>query len=92
MRPAVSRCGIEAERHRHAPRIAEGAGQNAVPTRVSEDVVEQEGGGRLAAVIDLGDRADLQIPVRARDVLQLSQLLYTRKPARRSAGRGIMAD
>ena len=73
--------GIEAERDRHAPRIAEGAGQNAVPTRVSDDVVEQECGGRLAAVIDLGDRADLQIPVRARDVLQLSQLLYTRKPA-----------
>ena len=71
---------VEPERHCHAACVAHRSGEHAVAGRIADDVVEQQRRGRLAAVVDLGDRADLQVPVRARDVLQLAQALDARDP------------
>jgi hypothetical protein len=67
--------GIEAERERHAPRVAESAGQDAVAPRVADDVVEQQRRRRFAPIVDFGDGADFEVPVRAADVLQLTEAL-----------------
>ena len=77
---------IEPERHRHAARIAHRAGQHPVAARVADDVVEEQRRGRFAAVVDLGNRADLKIPMGPGDVLQFPQALDARDPRAQVGG------
>src|SRR6185503_9654024 len=71
---------VKAQRHRHPPRVAHRTGEHAVAGRVADDVVEEQRGRGLPAVVDLGDGADLEVPMRARDMLQLAQALDARNP------------
>ena len=71
---------VESERHRHSARVAHRPREHAVAARIAYDLVEKERGRWLAAVVDLGERADFEVPMRPGDVLQLAKALDARNP------------
>ena len=65
----------EAEHDRQALRAVGRARERAESPGIAGDVLEQDRRRRLAAVDDLGERAHLQLPVRAADPQQLAGVL-----------------
>src|SRR5207249_2934468 len=61
-------------------RAARAAGQNAKTLSVSGDLIEEQRRWLLFFYVDLTDRAEFEIPIRASDFLQLTQCFDIAQP------------
>ena len=78
------RAVVEIRRHpegqKQAPPARRGGGQNAIAGRVVLDLVEHERGSGLEPGVELGDGAELEVPIRSLDRSNLPHLLHGAKP------------